>query len=499
MFATNASMHFGTKLRKEAFAKVTSLSLEQTDAFTAGSLVTRLTNDITAVQDLVSMALRMFVRTGMQLIGGLFMLLTLNVEFGVVFLAAIPIQILLLVILLKKTSPLYSVVQKNIDGVNNIVRENVAGTRVVKAYNMQEYEINKFLGANNTLTENTYRVQKIMASLTPFMMIIMNASMLIILGIGASSVNLGNMEVGDVMAAVTYVVQILMSVMMVGFMFQNVTRAKASAVRLAELLSVEPAVVDGDKEFPEDFDSITYKDVKFSYPAASDEYVLKDIDIVIPRGKTTAILGATGCGKSTLLKLLFRFYDLSDGAIYIGDTLLSEIEFDSLRKSIAFVLQKSELFSGTVRENIRWGDPNATDEEVEEAAKVAMADEFITKFREGYDTVVAEKGASLSGGQKQRISIARAILKNPKILIFDDATSALDLSTEAKLRANMKEKLKDTTVIMVAQRVASVMSADNIIVLDNGIVAASGTHKELLETSDIYRDIYTSQIKEEVQ
>ncbi|MBE6649478.1 MAG: ABC transporter ATP-binding protein [Ruminococcaceae bacterium] len=494
VFASIASQRFGCSLREAAFNKVTSFSIEQTDKFSTGSLITRLTSDITAAQDFVSMGLRMVVRVCMQFVGGIVMILTLNVKFGIVFACALPLQILLIVIMVRMTAPLFSVVQDKLDNVNSVVRENVVGARVVKSFTTEEYEINRFKEANNSLTEKTYRVQKIIGILNPFIMIIMNLSVIAILSIGGYEVRVSGMEVGDAMAAVTYVTQILMSVMIIGNMFQNLTKAKACMGRIAEILEVEPAVKTGEKNFPKDFDYITLKNVSFAYPP-SEEKILEDINLKIPVGKTTAILGATGSGKSTLLKLICRFYDCN-GEILFGDEEIKNISLDSLRENISFVLQKSELFTGTISENIKQGKDNATDEEIENASKIAQAHEFISGFANGYETFVAEKGASLSGGQKQRISIARGLIKKPKILVFDDATSALDLSTEAALRKAMNENLEGVTVIMVAQRIASVMSADNIAVIDDGKIAAFGNHETLIKTSDIYKDIYNSQMKE---
>ncbi len=495
VFASAASQYFGCNLREAAFKKVTAFSIEQTDNFSTGSLITRLTSDITAAQDFVSMGLRMVVRVIMQFVGGIAMILTLNVKFGIVFAFALPIQIVLIIIMLKKTAPLFSVVQEKLDDVNSVVRENVVGARVVKSFTTEKHEIARFKNANDSLTEKTYRVQKIIGTLNPFIMIIMNVSVIAILTIGGYEVKTSGMEIGDAMAAVTYVTQILMSVMMIGNMFQNITKAKACMGRIAEILDVDPIVKTGEKPFPDNFENITFKNVSFSYPT-SDGKILENINLSIPTGKMTAILGSTGCGKSTLLKLITRFYDC-DGEILFGDTEIKDISLETLRKNISFVLQKSELFSGSIADNIKQGKEDATDKEIETAATIAQAHEFISNFPNGYDTYVAEKGASLSGGQKQRISIARGIIRNPKILIFDDATSALDLSTETALRNAMSEELKNVTVIMVAQRIASVMSADNIAVLDKGHIVAFGNHESLMKTSSIYRDIYNSQIKEE--
>ncbi len=494
-FGTAAAQNFGNDLRKDVFSRVMHLSLSQTDDFTTGSLVTRLTNDITAVQELVSMALRMFVRAPMSFIGGIVMALSLNVNFGLVLVIALPIQLLVIWLLLSKASPLFGLVQKKLDKVNAVVQENVTGARMVKAYVREDYEENRFRTANNDLMQTSLRVQKLMAILNPLLMIVMNFSVVAIILIGGFQVEARAMQVGQVMAAVTYVTQILMSIMMVSMMFQSISRARASAARIREVLDTLPAIADGEQKGTGSGQggSISFKNVGFRY-SASERPVLEDINLDIHPGETIAILGATGAGKTTLCNLIPRFYDPTKGEIFVDGRPVTDYTLEELRKKIAFVLQKSELFSGTIADNIRWGRPDATDDEVIAAAKVAQADEFITGFQDGYQTIIGEKGASLSGGQKQRLSITRAVLRQPEILLFDDSTSALDLGTEARLRDALRESMQHTTVIMVAQRVASVMHADRILVLDGGRIAACGRHEELLQTSAIYQDIYSSQV-----
>lgn len=496
-FGTAAAQKMGNDLRKDAFAKVMHMSFQQTDKFTTGSLVTRLTNDITAIQEFVAMSLRMFVRTGMQFIGGIAVILTLNVNFGLVLVISLPVQLIAVAIIMKKASPLFSIVQSRLDKVNSVVQENVSGARVVKAFTREEYEINRFDNANTDLMTTNLKVQKLLATLNPILMIIMNASVIAIIMIGGFQVEAKAMQVGEVMAAVTYITQILMSVMMVGMMFQQVSRSAASMKRVNEVLSTNPVISDGHKSAESDNSgTVEFRNVGFSYPGSSGKPVLSGIDLKAEKGQMLAILGSTGCGKTSLVNLVPRFYDATKGDVLVDGVNVKDYDVDTLRSKIGVVLQKSELFSGTVAENIRWGCETATDEEVKTAAKIAQAEEFIDGFNDGYDTMISEKGASLSGGQKQRMAIARAIIKKPEILIFDDSTSALDLSTEAKLHKALRENLSGVTVIMIAQRIASVMRADKIAVLENGSICAFGTHKELMESSSVYRDIYYSQMKQ---
>lgn len=496
-FGTTAAQKMGNDLRKDAFAKVMHMSFQQTDKFTTGSLVTRLTNDITAIQEFVSMSLRMFVRTGMQFIGGIAVILTLNVNFGMVLVISLPVQLIAVAIIMKKAAPLFGIVQTKLDKVNSVVQENVSGARVVKAFTREEYEINRFDNANTDLMSTNLKVQKLLATLNPILMIIMNASVIAIIMIGGFQVDAKAMQVGDVMAAVTYITQILMSVMMVGMMFQQVSRATASMKRVNEVLSTNPVIGDGNKNADgNNSGTVELKNVSFAYPGSSGKPVLSGIDLKAEKGQMIAILGSTGCGKTSLVNLIPRFYDATEGEVLVDGVNVKDYDVDTLRSKIGVVLQKSELFSGTVAENICWGCETATDEEVKTAAEIAQAEEFISGFNDGYDTMISEKGASLSGGQKQRMAIARAIIKKPEILIFDDSTSALDLSTEAKLHSALRESLSGVTVIMIAQRIASVMRADKIALLENGSICAFGTHKELMETSDVYRDIYYSQMKQ---
>ena len=497
-FGSTASQSFGRDLRNAAFRKVMSLSIEQTDSFTTGSLVTRLTNDVTAVQNMVNMGLRFFVRAPLTFIGGIIMALSISWKFGVVIAIALPIEGIIMYLVMRKATPLFSMVQKKLDSVNSVVEENVNGTRVVKAYVREEHEKSRFDIANTELSDVNYRVLMILAHVVPVMMIIMNATIIAVIAVGGYDVGtVGTLKVGQIMSGVTFVTMILSSLIMVGFMFQQITRAMASAKRINEVLDSVPVITDGaGTETSSGSGCVEFKNVSFHYPGTVGQPVLSHVDLRVEPGEYIAILGATGSGKSTLVDLITRFYDATEGEILVDGVDVREYKLETLRKKIAFVLQKSELFAGTIAVNIRWGAPDATDEEVRAAASIAQADEFINEFNEGYETAVDQKGSSLSGGQKQRISIARALVRKPEIIIFDDSTSALDIGTESRLRTALRSSLADTTVIMIAQRIASVMQADRIAVLENGVITACGTHKELMKTSAAYRDIYDSQIRD---
>ncbi len=492
-FASVASQNFSADLRCDVFSKIMRFSIPQADKFTTGSLITRTTNDIQAMQDFVAMAIRMFVRSAFMFGGGMIMAWSYGTKYGIIILAAIPFQLIIVGLLLSKASPLFSVVQKYLDRLNSVVVENTLGVRVVKAYVREVFQTERFNNANNDLMMTSYKAQKILSLMSPVLMLVLNTVIIIIMYIGGMSISQGSdMEPGMIMAVVTYSSQILMSMMMVAGMFQSVTRAKVSASRVSEVLNTEPEIRDGEYNGTVTDGRIEFENVSFKYPSAQKN-VLSNVNIKIEPGQRVAVMGMTGCGKSTLVSLVDRFYDATEGRITIDGVDVRDYKTDALRGSIAFVLQKTELFSGTVADNIRQGKPGATDEEVYEAARIAQADQFIRSFNDGYNTVIAEKGSSLSGGQKQRIAIARAIIRKPKIMIFDDSTSALDLNTEKAVRDALKEKLSDTTVITVAQRVAGVINDDRIFIIENGTVSDSGTHAELLKSSAVYRDIYDSQ------
>lgn len=496
-FGSYASQHFGDDLRRDVYRRVMSLSPQQTDKFTTGSLVTRITNDISQVQNFMNFLLRMFVRSPMFFIGGIIMMTGLDLSFAGVVAISLPIMLVAVVLIVIRTNPMFAIVQEKLDKVNSVVMENVTGARVVKAYVREDHETKRFGKANSELCDTNLRVHYILALMHPVIMIVMNAAVIAIILIGGYQVEAQTIKVGDVMAAVTYVTQILHSVMMITMMFQMISRAAASAGRINEVLDTSPVIKGGDRVLEGEIEEIEFRNVSFRYPGTTGNDILSDIDLKIRKGETAAILGSTGSGKTTLVALIARYYDVCGGEILINGINIKEYTLSSLRKKIGYVLQKSELFSGTVTENIKWGDESADLEEVKKCAKIAQADDFISDFNDGYDTMIGEKGASLSGGQKQRISIARSIMKHPEVLIFDDSTSALDLGTEARLHAALRENLSDTTVIMIAQRIASVKNCDRIFVLDGGRIAGSGTHEELLEKNEVYIDIYNSQLSNE--
>ncbi len=495
--ASIASQGFGSDVRIDAFNKVMSLSLEQTDKFTTGSLVTRLTNDITALQDLVQMILRMFVRAPIFMIGGLVMCLSLDVSFGYVVAISFPFQLAVVLFMVFKAFPKFSIVQKKLDRVNSVVQESVTGARVVKAYTREPHEIERFGVANDDYQKTNLSVQILMSCVWPVLSIIMNASVLAIIYIGGLQVEAARINVGDVMAAVQYISQVLSSVMMVSMMFNQIARGKACGDRVREVLEADPTIVSGENTASKEVGTVRFENVSFKYPGAAGNNVLDKVSFDVKKGETVAIIGATGSGKSSLVNLIPRFYDAIEGTVYVDGVDVKKWDLHALRSKIGFVLQKSELFSGTVNENINWGKADATQEEIIAAAKVAQADEFISHMEEGYTSYVAEKGASLSGGQKQRVAISRAVLRHPEILIFDDSTSALDLGTEAKLRNSLNTEFEGTTIIMIAQRIASVMHADRIAVIENGKITAFDNHENLMKTSAAYRDIYSSQMKKD--
>lgn len=508
VFANMCSQNFGNDIRKDAFKNIMSFSFEQTDDFSTGSLITRVTNDVTQVQNLVSQCIRGFIRTFLLFAGGIVSMLMLNLRFGVVVACALPFIVIIAVYFLAKANPMFGILQNKLDNVNNVIQENITGARVVKAYVKEEYEKKRFAGANGELVGTQLRVLELFSYMTPLMNIVLNVSIVAIIKVGSVEVAGGAATPGNVMAAITYLSQILNAVMRMTMIFQTVSRGVASGKRIQEVIDCKSTIVSGtykgeqetktDGSAPKRKGQVEFRGVSFAYPDASEELILNDINLIIQPGETLGILGATGCGKSTLVNLVPRFYDVTKGQVLVDGVDVREYDLETLRDKVAIALQKSEIFSTTLGENIRWGDENATPEQLEHAAKVAQAYEFISQKSEGMDTPVAEKGMSLSGGQKQRLAISRAILKNAEILIFDDTTSALDLKTEANLYAALESEYGDMTKIIIAQRIASVKNADRIAVLENGQIVACDTHERLLETSEVYQDIYASQLKKEV-
>lgn len=496
--AARAAQSFGRDLRIDVFRRVMSLSIEQTDRFTTGSLVTRMTNDITMIVDFAEMLMRMFVRAPMFLIGGTVMLMSLEPRFGLVLLCSIPLLLGVMFTVLSKAVPMFSVVQTKLDKVNSVVQENVSGARVVKAYVREKHECGRFDRANGELRDVNLRVLRLMAIINPVMMVVMNMTVVVVMYLGGVNIAHGDasMSTGSIMASITYVSMVLHSVLMVTGMFAMVSRASASAKRVTEVMAEDPVILGGEGAEEKGDVAVSFRNVSFRYPGTVGNPVLSGIDLDIKKGETLAVIGATGSGKSSLVALIPRFYDAVEGEVLVNGAPVRDYPLSELRAKIGYVMQKTVLFSDTIAGNIRWGDPDASGEAVREAARAAQATEFIDGFAEGFDTFVAEKGASLSGGQKQRTSVARALVRKPEILILDDSTSALDLATEGKLRAELAKMTGDTTVIIIAQRIASVMSADRIAVLENdGTIVHCAPHEELLKVSGTYRDICDSQIR----
>lgn len=511
VFANLASQKFANDLRKDLFSKIMHLSFQQSDDFSTASLVTRVTNDVTAVQTMIAMAIRMFIRSLSMFILGIVFTLQISKQFMIILAVALPLEILIMVFFMIKAFPMFSIVQTKLDKVNSVVHENLTGARVVKAFSKEDYEYNRFVEANDTLTNITLKVNKLMAIIMPLFMLIVYAGMIAIYYIGANSqfdamLYLENfatsidpkISVGEMEKATTYIMMIMSSLLMIGMTFANMARAAASGKRINEVLETPDIICDGNLDVTtlKETGTIEFKNVDFAYPNASAS-VLENINLKIEKGETVAIVGATGSGKTTLVNLITRFYDVTKGEILVDGENIKNYKLVDLRNKIAIVLQKAELFAGTIKENIKWGNPNATDEEVEWAANIAQAIEFIDSKEKKFDEYVEEKGTSLSGGQRQRLSIARAIVKKPEILIFDDSTSALDLVTEAKLYKAMRDNIADTTKIVVAQRIATAKNADKIVVLDGGTIIAYDIHENLLANCEIYQDIYNSQLKRE--
>ena len=496
VFANLCAQQFGNDVRKAAFKRIMEFSFEQTDKFSTGSLITRVTNDITQLQNFVMQCLRGFVRTSMLFIGGIACMVSLNMEFGIIIACALPFVAVCVVYFIAKANPKFTVLQKKLDKVNNVMQENVSGARVVKAYVKEDYETERFEKANNALVSTQLDVLLLLSYMTPIMNIILNLSVVAVIKVGGIQVSAGSATPGNVMAAITYCSQVLNAVMRMTMIFQTASRGIASKKRVMEIINCEPAIKSGtyNKETAVK-GKVEFKNVSFAYPGMDNENVIENFNLVINPGETIGILGATGCGKSSLVNLIPRFYDVTNGEVLIDDVNVKDYDLQVLRDKVSIALQKPEIFSTTIAENIAWGDSSADSEKIRQAADIAQATEFIDNRTDGMDTQVSQGGHSLSGGQKQRVAISRAVLKNSEILIFDDATSALDLKTEADLYSELSAKKYDVTRIIIAQRIASVKNADRIVVMDNGRLADVGSHSELIKTSEIYKDIYESQLE----
>lgn len=500
-----ASMRFSNELRKDVFKKIMELSFEQTERFSTGSLITRITNDITQLQNLIGQMVRGVVRNLVFMAGGIFFIMSLDMSFGAVVACAMPFIVIGTGYFIFKINPLFSVLQEKLDRVNVIMQENVTGARVVKAYVREDYEEDRFRRANDELVGTQRRILELVSFMSPIMNIALNLSVVAVIKIGAVHVQNGTVTPGNVMAAITYLSQILSSVMVFANISQQVFRGLASKKRIWEVLACEPVIRDGDgaagnrEKEENEGGSIEFKHVSFSYPQGNGERVLNDISFSIEPGETIGVMGVTGCGKSTLVSLIPRFYDVSEGEVLIDGVNVKDYVLEDLRNKVAVSLQKSELFGMSIRENLSWGSETAGEKEMKAAARAAQAEEFILQKEGGYDNQVAEKGMSLSGGQKQRLSIARALLKKSRILILDDSTSALDLKTEAALYKELQSNYGRITKIIIAQRISSVKDADRILLLENGCLAAFASHEELLERCELYQDIYHSQLGENAE
>jgi ATP-binding cassette, subfamily B, multidrug efflux pump len=489
---------FGRDLRRKVFSRAESFSLHEFDKVGTASMITRTTNDITQVQQVTIMMMRMMITAPIMAVGGIIMALNQDRKLTLVLAIAIPILGLVIYFVAKKAIPMFKVMQVKIDKINGVLRENLIGIRVIRAFNRVDEEKKRFQEASYDLTATAIKVNKMMAFIMPIMMLIMNFTSIAIIWFGGLRIDAGEMQVGAMMAFLQYAMQIMFSFLMLAMMFVMIPRAEASAVRLNEVLEMMPEINDpldgrdnnGEKGY------IEFKDVSFSYPGA-EQPAISNISFNAKPGETTAIIGGTGSGKSTLINLIPRFYDVESGSILVDGIDVREITQKSLREKIGFVPQKAVLFTGTISDNIRYGKEDATEDEIIHASEVAQASEFISNMKEGYDSIIAQGGNNVSGGQKQRLSIARALVRNPEIYIFDDSFSALDFKTDAKLRGALKGEVKESTVIIVAQRVSTVIDADKIIVLDEGKIVGIGNHKELLNNCDIYREIVSSQLREE--
>lgn len=497
-FAAKASINFTTDLRRDVFKKVQQFSFANIDSFSTGSLVTRLTNDIQQVQNVLTMGLKMALRAPGMFVGALFMAFLMNGRLAAILLVVIPLLSLAIGLILKTAFPRFEAMQKKLDRLNSGIQESLTNVRVVKSFVREDFEIGKFSGLNQDLRDSGMRALKIVIATMPVMMFAMNVTTLAVVWYGGNLIIGGSMPVGDLTAFTTYIVQILMSLMMLSMVFLQSSRARASLKRITEVLDTVVDLNDDQaarKELRVEKGSVEFKDVSFGYGKGGDR-VLEHISFKAEPGQTIGIIGATGSGKTSLVQLIPRLYDVTEGAVLVDGVDVRDYSLKNLRNGVGMVLQKNVLFSGTIEENLRWGDEDASREELVKAAVNAQADGFVTAFKNGYHTEIGQGGAGVSGGQKQRLCIARALLKKPKILILDDSTSAVDTATEAAIRESFKNELKDTTRIIIAQRISSVQDADRILVLDDGKIIGSGTHEGLLRTCRAYEEIYATQIGE---
>lgn len=491
-----ATAGFARNLRHDMFHHLQVYSFSNIDKFSSAGLVTRMTTDVSNVQNALMMIIRTLIRCPAMLIFAMVMSFRINHDISLIFLAVIPILGVGLYLIIKHVHPVFERVFKTYDRLNGVVQENLSGIRVVKNFVREDHEIEKFDTISGTIYKDFSLAERILALNSPLMQGCVYACMILVSWLGAKQIVIGNMSTGNLMSFFTYIMQILSSLMMLSMVFVMITMSRASAERIVEVLDEESDITNCDNPVYEVKDgSVEFTDVSFSYAKRPDKTVLDDIDLIIPSGQTVGIIGGTGSSKSSLVQLIPRLYDVTGGCVKVGGVDVRNYDLQTLRHNVAMVLQKNTLFSGTIKENLRWGNPDATDEELVHACRLAQADDFIRTFPDGYDTYIEQGGTNVSGGQKQRLCIARAILRKPKILILDDSTSAVDTKTDALIRQAFREEIPNTTKIIIAQRISSVMDADQIVVMDNGRINACGTHEELLANNEIYREVYASQQK----
>lgn len=496
-FGAKGSINFGADVRKDVFSKVQKFSFSNIDKFSTASLVTRLTNDVTQVQNFINMLLRMCLRSPGMLIGALIMAIQINARLAVILAVIMPVMTVTMIFVLKTGFPRFGIMQTKIDGLNTSIQENLTNVRVVKSFVREDYENEKFQEANGNLKRAGLNAMNVVILTMPLMTFFMNFTSLAVVWLGGKQVMVGDMQIGDLTAFITYITQILSSLMMLSMIFMNASRAMASAKRLREVLDEKVDLNDDNAKYPDrrvTQGKIEFRNVNFRYYKNSQEKVLDQVNLTIEPGQVVGIIGSTGCGKTTLVSMIPRLYDVDEGQVLVDGIDVRDYSIKNLRDGVGMVLQKNVLFSGSIKDNLLWGNENATDEEIYAAAESAQANGFVQNFTDGYNMELGQGGVNVSGGQKQRLCIARALLKKPKILILDDSTSAVDTATEAKIRESFTNELKDSTKIIIAQRITSVQDADEIIVVNEGKITGVGTHEELLKSNEEYQEIYYSQM-----